>query len=93
MLATIANTRIDLYTPVLGQSPVIDEMLGKMQNRIERELGFERDLMKLRGALDMTLAQVCDEQGVCTCTLRIHTSSVSVSVCFYGTSWRGFELM
>ena len=35
----------------------MDDSLGKIQNRIERELGFERELIKLRGALDMTLAQ------------------------------------
>lgn len=33
-------------------------MMGKLQSRIDRELRFQRDLMKLRGALDMTLAQV-----------------------------------
>lgn len=48
----------DIYTPILGQSPVIDEMLGRIQTRVERELGFQKELMKLRGALDMTLAQV-----------------------------------
>ncbi|RSH85203.1 hypothetical protein EHS25_005010 [Saitozyma podzolica] len=62
LASEVAGVIIDLYTPVLGQSPVIDEMLGKMQNRIERELGFERDLMKLRGALDMTLAQAAMSQ-------------------------------
>ena len=48
----------DLYTPVLGQSPLLDEMMEKLQSRIDRELRFQQDLMKLRGALDMTLAQV-----------------------------------
>ena len=52
----------DLYTPLLGQSPGLDELLGKIQNRIERELGFERELIKLRGALDMTLAQAAVAQ-------------------------------
>lgn len=33
-------------------------MLGRIHTRIERELGFQKELMKLRGALDMTLAQV-----------------------------------
>lgn len=81
VLAIIANTRIDLYTPVLGQSPVIDEMLGKMQNRIERELGFERDLMKLRGALDMTLAQVCDGYGEACAP---HGYTLSLCLCRQG---------
>jgi hypothetical protein len=57
---------------------VIDEMLDKMQNRIERELGFERDLMKLRGALDMTLAQVCGRYGEACAHNTLHTFSVSV---------------
>ena len=44
---------------MLGQSPLLDEMMEKLQSRINRELKFRQDLMKLRGALDMTLAQVC----------------------------------
>lgn len=52
------NSCTDVYTPTLGQSPLIDEMLGRIQTRVERELGFQKELMKLRGALDMTLAQV-----------------------------------
>ena len=44
---------------MLGQSPLLDEMMEKLQSRINRELKFHQDLMKLRGALDMTLAQVC----------------------------------
>lgn len=52
----------DLYTPILGQTPGVDELLGKMQTRIERELAFERELVKLRGALDMTLSQAAMTQ-------------------------------
>ena len=50
--------RTDIYTPILGQSPLIDELLGRIQTRVERELGFQKELMKLRGEFDMTLAQV-----------------------------------
>jgi U3 small nucleolar RNA-associated protein 15 len=53
---------VDLYTPILGQTPGVDELLGKMQTRIERELAFERELVKLRGALDMTLSQAAMTQ-------------------------------
>jgi U3 small nucleolar RNA-associated protein 15 len=55
---------IDIYTPVLGRSPLIDEMLGRIQRRIERELGFQKELMRLRGALDMTLAQAAMTQMI-----------------------------
>lgn len=47
----------DLYTPILGQSPILDELVGRIHTRIERELAFERELMKLKGGLEMTLAQ------------------------------------
>lgn len=57
-----ADGSADLYTPVLGQSPLVDEMLGKLHLRIERELDFEKELMKLKGALDMTLAQAAMAQ-------------------------------
>ncbi|KAK8850439.1 hypothetical protein IAR55_004357 [Kwoniella newhampshirensis] len=64
MASEVAGVIIDIYTPILGQSPTLDEMMGKLQNRIERELGFQRELMKLRGALDMTLAQAAMSRGV-----------------------------
>ena len=62
MASQVAGVVIDIYTPVLGQSPTIDEMLGRIQTRIERELGFKKELMRLRGALDMTLAQAAMSQ-------------------------------
>lgn len=62
MASEVAGVIIDMYTPVLGRSTLIDEMIGKLQSRIERELGFQRELMKLRGALDMTLAQAAMSQ-------------------------------
>ena len=50
--------RADIYTPMLGQLPAVDSMLVRINNKINQELKFERELIKLRGALDMTLAQV-----------------------------------
>lgn len=43
---------------MLGQLPAVDSMLVRINNKINQELKFERELIKLRGALDMTLAQV-----------------------------------
>ncbi|KAI9633584.1 57.7 kda trp-asp repeat-containing protein [Dioszegia hungarica] len=60
--SNVVSVIIDLYTPILGQTPGVDELLGKMQTRIERELAFERELVKLRGALDMTLSQAAMTQ-------------------------------
>ena len=56
--ATISIDGPDLYSPMLSHMPLVEEQMSKIQNRISRELRFQTDLMKLRGALDMTLAQV-----------------------------------
>lgn len=55
--ADVVSVLLDLYSPQLGHSPLVDELLAKLNGRVERELAFQRELFKLRGALDMTLAQ------------------------------------
>ncbi|ORY29620.1 57.7 kda trp-asp repeats-containing protein [Naematelia encephala] len=62
LAADVVGCIVDLYTPVLGRSPVLDELLAKIQDRIERELNFQRELMKLKGGLEMTLAQAAMSQ-------------------------------
>lgn len=47
-----------MYTPILGQAPLIDPIVAKLQKKIEAELKFQQELIKLGGALEMTLAQV-----------------------------------
>lgn len=55
--ADVSAVLLDLYAPQLGHSPLVDELVAKIQTRIERELAFQRELVKLKGALEMTLAQ------------------------------------
>ncbi|EJT52127.1 57.7 kda trp-asp repeats containing protein [Trichosporon asahii var. asahii CBS 2479] len=55
--ADVVSVLLDLYSPQLDHSPLVDELLAKLNGRVERELAFQRELFKLRGALDMTLAQ------------------------------------
>lgn len=60
--ADVAAVVLDLYAANLGHSPLVDEMVAKLQTRVERELAFQQELVKLRGALDMTLAQAAMSQ-------------------------------
>lgn len=55
--ADVAAVVLDLYAANLGHSPLVDELVSKLATRVDRELAFQRELVKLRGALDMTLAQ------------------------------------
>lgn len=48
-----------MYSSVLGQSPLIDDIISKMQKKVHFELQFQKQLLGLNGALEMVLAQVC----------------------------------
>lgn len=48
---------IDLYSLVLGQSALIDDIIRKTKSRVNGELRFQQELLALNGALDMVLAQ------------------------------------
>jgi U3 small nucleolar RNA-associated protein 15 len=49
-----------MYSAVLGQSPLIDDIISKMQKKVHFELQFQKQLLGLNGALEMVLAQVCE---------------------------------
>ncbi|KAH7105509.1 WD40-repeat-containing domain protein [Auriculariales sp. MPI-PUGE-AT-0066] len=47
---------IDTYGLVVGQSPLIDQLLIQLRRKIRQELRMQRELQKVRGALDMVFA-------------------------------------
>ncbi|BGP45421.1 U3 small nucleolar RNA-associated protein 15 [Rhodotorula kratochvilovae] len=56
-LATdIASVLVDIYTPTLGLSPLIDSLLARLQRKLDEELEFQRELTQVQGALDMVFA-------------------------------------
>ncbi|KAI0796676.1 WD40 repeat-like protein [Abortiporus biennis] len=52
----VARIVIDMYTPVLGQSPLIDTLFFRLRKKVAQELRFQQDLVKTKGALEMLLA-------------------------------------
>ncbi|PWN41854.1 WD40 repeat-like protein [Ceraceosorus guamensis] len=48
---------IDIYAPILGQSPQIDDLFGRLWSKISDEVRVQRDVAKVRGALDMIVAR------------------------------------
>ena len=46
----------DMYTPVLGQSPLIDSLFTRLRKKVAAEIKFQKELAKARGALDMIFA-------------------------------------
>lgn len=50
------NIHAEMYTPVLGQSPLIDALFLRLRKKVAAELRFQQELVKTRGALDMVFA-------------------------------------
>ena len=48
----------EMYSPVLGQSPLIDSWFIRLRKKISLEIKFQRELMKTKGALDMLFTSV-----------------------------------
>lgn len=42
-----------MYTPVLGQSPLIDSLFLRLRKKVVAEIRFQKELMKTKGTLDM----------------------------------------
>lgn len=56
MVCDVSNVVIEMYTPVLGQSPLIDTLFLRLRKKVAAELRFQQELVKARGALDMLFA-------------------------------------
>lgn len=50
------NVTIDAYAPVLGQSPIIDDLFGRIASKLGEELRLQHQLLQVKGALEMVLA-------------------------------------
>eukprot|EP00727_Mastigamoeba_balamuthi_P008867 m51a1_g4602 putative U3 small nucleolar RNA-associated protein (506) ;mRNA; r:232038-233748 len=56
LLLTVALAVVEMYATVLGRSVAIDELFFKMQAALSREIGLQRDLTNILGALDLIVA-------------------------------------
>ena len=49
-------THADMYSSVLGQSALIDGLFRKLRQKVDEEVKFQRELVQVRGQLDMIFA-------------------------------------
>jgi len=54
----ITRCPTEMYSPVLGQSPLIDSWFIRLRKKISLEIKFQQELMKTKGALDMLFTSV-----------------------------------
>ena len=56
LLIDVGNQILDLYGPVMGQSPAIDECFMKLHRKLRAEVDFQQRLLELMGSLDLLLS-------------------------------------
>ncbi|KAJ1565002.1 snoRNA-binding rRNA-processing protein, partial [Cladochytrium tenue] len=55
LLVHVANVILDMYTPVIGQSSIIDELFDRIRKEIRRELNLQSDITRCLGLLEMLI--------------------------------------
>ncbi|KAH7887700.1 WD40 repeat-like protein [Phlebopus sp. FC_14] len=58
MVCDVSALLIEMYAPVLGQSPMIDTLFLRLQKKVQAEVRFQKELAKARGTLEMVFSCV-----------------------------------
>ncbi|XP_035496780.1 U3 small nucleolar RNA-associated protein 15 homolog [Scophthalmus maximus] len=56
ILVTASEMIFDIYRSVIGQSPVVDRQLLRLQDLLEREIDYQQELLEVLGMLDTMFA-------------------------------------
>lgn len=57
LLTGVSNLLCNIYASVMGQSALIDELFRKLRRHVQKEIGFQKDLLKMMGQIDSYLFQ------------------------------------
>ena len=57
LLVRICEKVLTMYTKILGQSPVIDDLIFRLHAKVKKELQLQMELLQLNGSLGLLLAQ------------------------------------
>lgn len=55
---------VDIYLPVIGQSPVVDKKFIVLQGLVEKEIDYQRELLETLGMMDMLFATMSRNDSV-----------------------------
>ena len=47
---------LDIYAPVLGHSPKVDDLITKLKHKITQELNYQKKVLEMMGSLDTLFA-------------------------------------
>ena len=53
-----------MYTPILGQSEVIDELFVKLRGKVSSEVNLQKELQSLTGMISLIMGSITDSTGI-----------------------------
>ncbi|KAM8961750.1 U3 small nucleolar RNA-associated protein 15 homolog [Pelodytes ibericus] len=56
ILVNVAEQIIDIYSPVFGQSPIIDKLFLRLKDLLDNEIDFQEELLEVLGMMDTLFA-------------------------------------
>lgn len=56
VLVTAAEMILDIYQSIIGQSPLVDRQLLRLQDLVEKEIDYQKELLEVLGMLDTMFA-------------------------------------
>uniref|UniRef100_A0A8C5YD61 U3 small nucleolar RNA-associated protein 15 homolog n=1 Tax=Microcebus murinus TaxID=30608 RepID=A0A8C5YD61_MICMU len=71
VLINVAEIIIDIYLPVIGQSPVVDKKFLVLQGLVEKEIDYQKELLETLGMMDMLFATMRRKEST---SMLEHTS-------------------
>lgn len=54
---------LDIYLPVIGQSPVVDKKFLLLQGLVEKEIDYQKELLETLGMMDMLFATMTRKES------------------------------
>ncbi|GJJ70168.1 U3 small nucleolar RNA-associated protein 15 [Entomortierella parvispora] len=57
LLVDVSTVVIDMYSAVLGQSPLIDELFLRLRTKVKAEIAFQKQLLAVVGSMEMLFAK------------------------------------
>ncbi|KAI8366834.1 WD40-repeat-containing domain protein [Radiomyces spectabilis] len=73
LVIDVTDALIDIYSPVFGQSPIMDDLLKRLLFKVKQEVAFQKELAQTVASLDMLFAR----SGASSSASLIHTAPSS----------------
>ncbi|KAM4710449.1 U3 small nucleolar RNA-associated protein 15 homolog isoform 1-T2 [Discoglossus pictus] len=74
ILGNVAEQIIDIYSPIIGQSSIIDKQFVRLQELLEKEISYQEELLEVLGMMDTLFATMATKKE----TVLSETKPISI---------------